>query len=78
MIARTDEIKSVKESQQRKIERTDLSEGERAILATGKLSTFRACYGARSIGEDGTIAIDSIAADVLDVKPGDTVWSVTR
>jgi arginine N-succinyltransferase len=78
MIARTDEIKSVKDSAQREIAGIDLKEGERAILATGKLSTFRACYGARQLNEDDTISIDSAAADVLDVKAGDKVWSVAR
>ncbi|NNF93356.1 MAG: arginine N-succinyltransferase [Altererythrobacter sp.] len=78
MIARTDDIKSVKESEQRKIAGINLEQGERAILATGKLRDFRACYGAREINEDGTISIDSVAADVLDVKQGDTVWSVGR
>lgn len=78
MIARTDEVRSVKEAQPREISSIDLDEGERAILATGRLAGFRSCYGARELREDGTIAIDSVAADVLDVKPGDEVWSVAR
>ena len=78
MIARTDEVKSVRESEQGEIASTNLEQGERAIIATGKLSTFRACYGARGVGADGKISIDSVAADVLDVKPGDMVWSVAR
>ena len=56
----------------------DIEEGERAIIATGRLSTFRACYGARVFDEAGGVAIDSHAADILDVSPGDTVWSVAR
>ncbi len=78
MVAHIDDVLSVKEAGERKIAATDLTEGERAILATGRLADFRACYGARKIEEDGTIALDSVAADVLDVKPGDTVWSVAR
>ncbi len=78
MIARTDDIKSVKESEQRQIAGINLEQGERAILATGRLSTFRACYGARALNEDGMISIDAQAADVLDVKAGDQVWSVAR
>ena len=49
--------------------------GERAILATGELATFRACYGRREIAEDGTIAIDARAARALGVGKGDEVWS---
>ncbi|QIG54991.1 arginine N-succinyltransferase [Altererythrobacter sp. BO-6] len=78
MTARTDEVKSVAEAEARKISAIDLKEGERAIITAGRLASFRACFGARMVNEDGTIAIDSVAADVLDVKPGDTVWSVAR
>ena len=78
MSAPTDDVKSVKESEERKISSIDLDQGERAIIATGRLSTFRACYGARALNEDGTIAIDSLSADILDVKSGDKVWSVAR
>ena len=78
MTARTDEVKSVAEAEARKISAIDLKEGERTIITAGRLASFRACFGARMVNEDGTIAIDSVAADVLDVKPGDTVWSVAR
>ena len=78
MVARTDEVVSVKNSEQRTISGIETTEGDRAIIATGKLATFRACYGARKLNEDGTISIDAQAADILDVKDGDTVWSVPR
>ncbi len=78
MIARTDDVTSVKGSTSATITDVDLPEGERAILATGKLETFRACYGARKFDSDGGIAIDAVAADALDVSAGDTVWSVGR
>ncbi len=78
MIARTDDVTSVKNSVSATITDVDLQEGERAILATGKLQTFRACYGARKFDDEGGIAIDAVAADALDVSVGDTVWSVGR
>ncbi|MBD3728850.1 MAG: arginine N-succinyltransferase [Sphingomonadales bacterium] len=78
MTARTDQVRSIAEACRCELVGTELEEGERAILATGHLASFRACYGARAINEDGTIAIDSRSADLLDLRPGDTVWSVTR
>ena len=78
MVALTDDVRSVKEARDCKVAATDLAEGERAIIASGRLSTFRACYGARRINEDGTIVIDSLTADLLGVSKGDTVWSVVR
>ena len=78
MVARTDDVVSVRNSVEAKVTDHDLAEGERAILATGRLDTFRACYGARKLDDDGGIAIDAAAADALDVSEGDTVWSVKR
>ena len=78
MLAHTSEVASVKESREAVLDGVDLREGERAILATGNLADFRACFGARSMSEDGTISIDSASADLLDVSAGDPVWSVAR
>ena len=78
MLARTDDVTSVKNSVEAEIIDVDLQEGERAILATGKLQNFRACYGALNFDDEGAIAIDAAAADALDVSPGDKVWSVAR
>lgn len=78
MTAKTDMVRSIQEAKPAKLTDSTLEKGEKAILATGRLSGFRACYGARDLRDDGTIAIDSAAADALDVKPGDEVWSVAR
>jgi len=78
MVARTDNVTSVKNACECAVTRLDASEGERAILATGHLGTFRACFGARVLDGQGGIAIDSASADLLDVCEGDKVWSVAR
>jgi arginine N-succinyltransferase len=78
MVAATDDVRSVRESKPARVTAMDLTEGERAILATGSLATFRACFGARALDSEGGIAIDAVAADTLDLKEGDTVWSVAR
>ncbi|PKP92915.1 MAG: arginine N-succinyltransferase [Alphaproteobacteria bacterium HGW-Alphaproteobacteria-14] len=78
MVAHTDDVTSVKASVRASVTALSASEGERAILATGHLGTFRACFGARVLDAEGGIAIDSASADLLDVCQGDTVWSVAR
>ncbi|WP_271438383.1 arginine N-succinyltransferase [Pontixanthobacter luteolus] len=78
MIAHTDDVKSVKEAVSAQVSEMELGEGERSLIATGHLTTFRSCYGARKLNDDGTISLDAAAADTLDVQPGDTVWSVAR
>lgn len=78
MVALTDQVTSVKHSNEATVTGVTVKEGERAILATGRLGTFRACFGARVMDEAGGIAIDSASADLLDVREGDRVWSVAR
>jgi arginine N-succinyltransferase len=78
MTARTAQVRSIAEARPATIACTDLDIGERAILATGQLATFRACYGRREFDKDGTIAIDAHAARALGVTEGGEVWSVAR
>jgi arginine N-succinyltransferase len=78
MVAHTDNVTSVKNACECTVTAMQVEEGERAILATGRLGSFRACFGARVLDGEGGIAIDSASADLLDVCEGDTVWSVAR
>jgi arginine N-succinyltransferase len=78
MTAHTDLVTSVRNSASSRVTALEVQEGEKAILATGRLGTFRACFGARVLDGEGGIAIDSASADLLDVCEGDTVWSVAR
>jgi arginine N-succinyltransferase len=77
MTARTDKVASIAGSREGTLVATECEKGERALIATGSLAAFRCCYGARA-DIDGGLAIDSRAADVLDVTPGDKVWSIAR
>jgi arginine N-succinyltransferase len=77
MIARTDQVRSIAEARADKVVRTDCRKGGKALLATGRLSGFRCCYGVCEPA-DGGIAIDSASADMLDLREGDEVWSVER
>ena len=78
MTARTDEVASIAAAREARVARCDLEGGEKAILARGRLASFRACYGMRAFDESGTLAIDARAAELLGVKAGERVWSVAR
>ncbi len=78
MTARTDKVESVMKAKKAVLSGAEVDKGERALIATGHLAGFRCCFGARSFDENGAVAIDSRAADLLDVQPGDEVWSVAR
>ena len=78
MLARTDRVKSVAEARPAEISYADLDIGERAIFATGELSSFRSAYGMRDFQPDGTVHICRKAAAALGVGEGDEIWSVAR
>ena len=78
MTARTDQVKSVRESAPARIVATDLDIGERCLMATGTLGSFRAAYAMREARGDGEVAIDERTARLLEVSEGDEVWSVGR
>src|SRR5690606_11786735 len=66
----TDQARSMAEARCARVTRTDSPSGERALIATGRLSGFRCCYGLREAAEDGVV-IDQQAAALLGVGPGD-------
>ena len=78
MLTRTDFVKSVADANPANVSGCALAEGEKALLATGRLTGFACCYGARDLREDQTVAVDAQSADLLDLQVGDTVWSVAR
>jgi arginine N-succinyltransferase len=77
MTTRTDSVRSIAGARKSTLAGTDCGKGEKVLLATGRLSGFRSCYGACEETSQG-LCIDSTAADMLDVRAGDTVWSVPR
>jgi arginine N-succinyltransferase len=77
MLARTHDVASVADAKPLTLGNAALDSGERALLATGRLTDFRCCYGSRELDGD-SIAIDSAGAHTLRVREGDTVWSVAK
>ena len=78
MTARTDQVRSVREAAPAKVVDTQLELGEKCLMATGALGSFRAAYGMRETRGDGGVAINARTARVLEVGVGDEVWSVPR
>ncbi|MCT2558390.1 arginine N-succinyltransferase [Tsuneonella sp. YG55] len=78
MTARTDDVKSIRESRRAKIASASLDIGDRAIIAAGTLGSFRSAFGMREFRPDGTVEIDHRSARLLGVGEGDEVWSVAR
>ncbi|MXP42826.1 arginine N-succinyltransferase [Altererythrobacter soli] len=77
MTGRTDAVASVRNAARKPVTDCDLANGEKALIATGRLAGFRCCCGIRAFTEGG-VAIDPEAAQLLRVREGDEVWSVAR
>ncbi|MET1756307.1 arginine N-succinyltransferase [Novosphingobium sp. RD2P27] len=73
MIARTDQIRTVREAGTTQIEAVSERDGEPShIVACGHLADFRACLGCLSHNESGA-TLDPRAAALLNVSSSDTV-----
>jgi len=77
MTARTDRVESIVRAREVAIMATDLADGEKALVATGRLTDFRCCYAAVA-HRDGGISIDAKAAAALEIGTGDKAWFVGR
>ena len=77
MTARTDRVNSVALARPDRVISTTLAGGDKALVASGRLGTFRCCCAMVERGPDG-IAIDAEAAAALGVGPDDEIWSVPR
>jgi arginine N-succinyltransferase len=77
MTAPTDQVKAIREAVEEAVIATDAAKGETALVATGRLSEFRATYGMIA-PRDGGAAIDPEAATLLRVAAGDRIVHVGR
>jgi arginine N-succinyltransferase len=76
--AQTDSIRTVRESSLETV--CEIGEGGRTktILAAGRLKAFRACFASTKRAAKKGICIDAEAAELLEVKVGDPVLTVSR
>jgi arginine N-succinyltransferase len=76
--APTDRIRTVREATQERVLEVGTGGKQHAILATGRLKDFAACFATiRRVPRKG-LCIDPGAARLLGVKAGDQVLAVTR
>ncbi|HLO20828.1 MAG TPA: arginine N-succinyltransferase [Sphingomicrobium sp.] len=76
--ARTDDIRTVRESREDKIAEIGESGTQKVLAAAGKLKDFRACCASvKKLPKKG-ILIDPAAAQLLEVDVGDTLLTVPK
>jgi len=75
MTARTDKVKSIEQAVVAQLGDIGLDGGDRALVATGELTTFRCAFG-RVLSTAAGVSLDAEAAEVLQVGPGDTICYV--
>ena len=81
MSAETDTIRTIRESRELVVDAVDSEtpeDGQKMMVASGRLRDFSACYGRISTGADGHVAIDSKAASMLEIGSGSTLLAMGR
>jgi arginine N-succinyltransferase len=77
MTARTDRVESICNARHAVVSAVTGEPTTKALIACGKLSTFRCCFGAVQEGGDG-VTLGPDCAATLSVAVGDTVWWIER
>jgi arginine N-succinyltransferase len=76
--ARTDDIRTIREARADEVIEIGAGGPAKMLVATGRLKNFRACCASvRKLPRKG-ICIDPEAAELLEIKVGDTVLMVNR
>jgi arginine N-succinyltransferase len=83
MLARTDEVRSVRGSTAARIAALDSTNGSEALIAAGALAEFRCCFGRVSQSDEGAsdgaaCRIDAQTAAMLGVGIGDEILWIAR
>ena len=81
MSAETDTIRTIRESRELVVDAVDSEtpeDGQKMMVASGRLRDFSACYGRVSTGVDGHVSIDSKAASMLEIGSGSTLLAMGR
>ena len=77
MTARTDQVRSIRESREAPVMAVNGVEGPESLVAAGRLAEFRCVLG--EVGEvDGGVALAEGCAEALGVRAGDQVRHVAR
>jgi arginine N-succinyltransferase len=76
MTARTDQVHTIRDAADAIVAAVD-SGGAPALVATGRLTGFRAAFGAVAFGDDG-VTLDADCAAALGITAGDRVSHVAR
>ncbi|HST36109.1 MAG TPA: arginine N-succinyltransferase [Allosphingosinicella sp.] len=79
MSTKTDEIRTVRDAKEFTLTAVvDSHDGEKMMIASGRLEDFAAGFGFVSAAEDGTATLDLAAAALLGLGPGDTFLAIGR
>jgi arginine N-succinyltransferase len=78
MSARTDSIRTIRESREMTLTATSDEGGNRMMVAAGHLRGFTCCYGRVACHADGSVSLDPQSAELLGLQPGDTFLAMGR
>ena len=79
MAVATDRIRTIRESRELTLsDGPEPTEGQKALLAAGRLENFVACYGSLQTGPSETATLDAGSVASLGIRPGDSFLAMGR
>ncbi len=79
MSAKTDEIRTIEDARELTLAAiSDVTDGERMLVAAGGLADFSAAFAHAHVDPDGLAVLDAESAAALGLEPGDTFLAVGR
>jgi len=78
MIAPTDQVRTIRDSQSYRLAGLDGGAGQAMLLGAGRLRNFAACYGQVQVRPDGSALLDPRSAALLGIEEGDTFLAMGR
>ena len=77
MTAKTDQVRSIRDSRPAVVEAIASVNGDPALIATGEMIDFRCCFGTLA-GDGDAATIDADTAATLDITAGAAIRWVAR
>lgn len=78
VIAQTDNMRTIADARDAVLAGVHAEKGAKMLVATGRLSDFRCCFGYAVSEDDGRVKLDEDSAALLELKPGDRFVMVAR
>ena len=78
MVGEINSLRTIKNAQDVALSAIHESGGEKMLVAAGRLASYRCAYGFINKGEDGSVSLDRISAEILGIGIGEIFTMAAR